>query len=121
MNPAFQIDYMRSYKTIYVEPKGHLDGFSAFELLNFLHSFCQEETQVTIDTRGINEVDPFGSRAFRCHWHQMGIASHRFVFKGCKAREIASDGITVLVEDGHVCRCNGRCKVCTCKGQHGIH
>ena len=69
MSTDFQMNYHHNKDNLHVKMQGIFDGNSAHELLNLFLREYRCGGRVFVDTAGVSEVLPFGSKVQRCHIH----------------------------------------------------
>jgi anti-anti-sigma regulatory factor len=102
MASNFKIITDKCKDTLRLKLSGDLDGSSACEVLNYIHSYYPDKKKILIYGTAINRIHPFG-----LHVLQQGL-------KGCDR-----DKLEIVLQEAHghqreneSCQCNGRCKNC---------
>lgn len=115
MGSRFQIEFKRSNGNLHIQPKGDLDGSSAWQLIRFIHDQYDGHGLIFIDTHHVRSVCPFGSKTFKCNLILHALPADRLFFKGERGVEIAPQGSRVIAaRKKHRCRCLRRCEGCAC-------
>ena len=116
MSKNFQIEVKRLHDKLHVTPRGDLDGSSAWEMVNLLGKHYQGDSQVIVDTRFLENIDPFGREVLRRQLSARVVPPERLVFHGENAGLIAVEGSCVVsAPEQHSCRCDGTCQQCECR------
>jgi hypothetical protein len=87
----FKMSVQQNYDSLNLRLVGDFDGTSAYELLNVLAERSMGTGKAVIDTKGLQEVHPFGVATFHKNLHVLKGVSSDLVFTGEKAAEIAPD------------------------------
>lgn len=121
MSTDFQMNYHHNKDNLHVKMQGIFDGNSAHELLNLFLREYRCGGRVFVDTAGVSEVLPFGSKVL-----QAGCARRPFRRRSCSSRAKTD---STWRPPGAVClSCRparrkagaaGKCAHCTCHGEHG--
>ena len=116
MSTKLQIKYRKSVGNLHIDPKGDLDGSSAFQLTNLIRKKYDGKGRVFINTENIKQIFPFGKSVFQGQLDFKILPAKRLYFKGKKGLEIAPNGSRVIISrKQHQCQCNGDCKNCSCR------
>jgi hypothetical protein len=109
----FKINYHHSNGNLHLKPNGSLDGSSAWELINLIHSLYNGHGNVFVDTRELMEILPFGGHILKNHLDNRVIPLKKLFFKGEKGHDIAPSGCRVLIPSNFSgCKCKNKCKNC---------
>lgn len=81
MSTDFQMNYHHNKDNLHVKMQGIFDGNSAHELLNLFLREYRCGGRVFVDTAGVSEVLPFGSKVL-----QAGCARRPFRRRSCSSR-----------------------------------
>lgn len=122
MSTDFQMNYHHNKDNLHVKMQGIFDGNSAHELLNLFLREYRCGGRVFVDTAGVSEVLPFGSKVLQARLCQ----TPRSWRRSCSSRAKTD---STWRPPGAVCLfvpprkkksgCCGKCAHCTCHGEHG--
>ena len=118
MSANFQLEYKKCNGNLYVNPKGDLDGSSAWELANLLHEQYDGKGWIFIDTVALDGICPFGCTTFQLCLNRRLLPFAQICFKGAKGHALAPEG-TVVIGSKKVrqCNCSVPCRNCRCRRQ----
>ena len=103
MSTDFQMNYHHNKDNLHVKMQGIFDGNSAHELLNLFLREYRCGGRVFVDTAGVSEVLPFGSKVLQARLCQTPAGSRVLIVPPRKKKS----------------GCCGKCAHCTCHGEHG--
>ena len=122
MSTDFQMNYHHNKDNLHVKMQGIFDGNSAHELLNLFLREYRCGGRVFVDTAGVSEVLPFGSKVLQARLCQTPVPASQLFFKGENGFNMAPSGSRVLIvrQHGGYCRIPrrasagcGACRRCT--------
>ena len=121
MSTDFQMNYHHNKDNLHVKMQGIFDGNSAHELLNLFLREYRCGGRVFVDTAGVSEVLPFGSKVLHARLCQTPVPASQLFFKGENGFNMAPSGSRVLIVPPRKKKsgCCGGCAHCTCHGEHG--
>ena len=121
MSTDFQMNYHHNKDNLHVKMQGIFDGNSAHELLNLFLREYRCGGRVFVDTAGVSEVLPFGSKVLQARLCQTPVPASQLFFKGENGFNMAPSGSRVLIVPPRKKKsgCCGKCAHCTCHGEHG--
>ena len=121
MSTDFQMNYHHNKDNLHVKMQGIFDGNSAHELLNLFLREYRCGGRVFVDTAGVSEVLPFGSKVLQARLCQTPVPASQLYFKGENGFNMAPSGSRVLIVPPRKKKsgCCGKCAHCTCHGEHG--
>ena len=82
MSTDFQMNYHHNKDNLHVKMQGIFDGNSAHELLNLFLREYRCGGRVFVDTAGVSEVLPFGSKVLQARLCQTPVPASQLFFKG---------------------------------------
>ena len=97
MSTDFQMNYHHNKDNLHVKMQGIFDGNSAHELLNLFLREYRCGGRVFVDTAGVSEVLPFGSKVLQARLCQTPVPASQLFFKGENGFNMAPSGSRVLI------------------------
>ena len=97
MSTDFQMNYHHNKDNLHVKMQGIFDGNSAHELLNLFLREYRCGGRVFVDTAGVSEVVPFGSKVLQARLCQTPVPASQLFFKGENGFNMAPSGSRVLI------------------------
>ena len=115
MSTDFQMNYHHNKDNLHVKMQGIFDGNSAHELLNLFLREYRCGGRVFVDTAGVSEVLPFGSKVLQARLCQTPVPASQLFFKGENGFNMAPSGSRVLIVPPRKKKsgCCGKCAHCT--------
>ena len=101
MSTDFQMNYHHNKDNLHVKMQGIFDGNSAHELLNLFLREYRCGGRVFVDTAGVSEVLPFGSKVLQARLCQTPVPASQLFFKaktgmGTEDAHVAANTITII-------------------------
>jgi hypothetical protein len=118
MSANFQVVLKKQNGNLYLDPRGDLDGSSAWELVNAIQDHYEGCGQVVINTRQLRRMCPFGCSTFKCRFRMCRVPAECLLLRGEKGDAIAPEGSHVQLDNHRQHACEGGCPNCRCKKKH---
>lgn len=97
----FKISMYRTSYNLSIQLKGDFDGSSAAELLNTLQTHLNETDCISIDTRNLRNIHPFGGEVFRQNLFKLKRHLSQIKFLGKNAEKFLPAEMEYLYPDKH--------------------